>query len=363
MWRLRSGSLGAYAFATLCVTTAVLLHLGIRPITDDSQHFTTFYPAVLIATIVGGVGAGVYAVVSSAIIAWWALIPPHFGFFPPIPVPTAVSLLIYLLASLILVLAAEHYRRLINRLEEEERFRKLTVEELAHRLKNKIATIQAIISLQLRDSPQARDAIVGRLTRLAATDDLILQTQGQGARLREILCAELGPYEGSRISIKGPGIFLSPKLALTMALLIHELATNSAKYGSLSNATGRVAICWSLFETRLTLEWRESGGPLVAPPTHRGFGTRLLSRALDEFGGIIETTFAPTGIVCKLSATVPGNTVPIVAENNEPFKKTGGLAGAETVAESAPSSPSTFLRVIRNRQVAKTCSSSESQNG
>jgi two-component sensor histidine kinase len=182
------------------------------------------------------------------------------------------------------------------------------LQELAHRLKNKIATIQSIISFQLRDDPHTREAIMGRLAALSATDDLILETQGQGARLREILAAELGPYEASRIAIAGPVVFLSPKLAITMALLVHELATNSAKYGVLSSKTGQVAICWSLsFGTRFNLEWRESGGPMVVTPVHRGFGMLLLSRVLDQFGGKAETIFKPTGLICKLSATLPEN--------------------------------------------------------
>jgi two-component sensor histidine kinase len=203
---------------------------------------------------------------------------------------------------LLIVWAADRHRSLTKRLQDEEKFRKLTVEELAHRLKNKIATIQAIISFQLRDSPQTRDAIIGRLNALAATDNLILETQGQGARLREILSVELGPYEPSRIAVEGPVVLLSPKLAMSMALLFHELATNAAKYGALSSATGQVSISWSLSGTRLNLEWRESGGPIVATPIHRGFGTRLLSVALDQFGGTVETTFQPTGVICKLTA-------------------------------------------------------------
>ena len=303
-WHMSPGSSGAYAFATLCVAVASLLHWGLGLITEDHQHFTTYYPAVLFAALLGGAGAGVYAAVLSGIIAWWAFMVPHFAFLLR-TTEEVISLLIYLFASLLIVWAADHYRRLTKRLEDEEKFRKLAVEELAHRLKNKIATIQSIISFKLRDNPQARDAIIGCLTALSGTDDLILATQGQGARLRDILSAELGPYETSRIAIEGPIVFLSPKLAMTMALLVHELATNSAKYGSLSVATGKVAICWSLCDTRLGLEWRESGGPIITTPTKRGFGTRLLSLALDQFGGAVETTFEPTGLICKLIVVLP----------------------------------------------------------
>ncbi len=254
-WRISLGSGGAYAFATLCVAIATLLHWSFGLISEDNQHFTTYYPAVLFAALVGGVGAGIFAALLSGIIAWWAFMAPHFVFLARAP-GQVESTLIYLFASLLIVWGADRYRRLTERLQDEEKFRKLAVEELAHRLKNKIATIQSIISYQLRDSPQTRDAIIGRLSALSATDDLILEAQGQGAHLRDILSTELGPYEPCRIAVDGPITLLSPKLAMTMALLVHELATNSAKYGALSVPTGKVTICWSLSEGRLNLEWR-----------------------------------------------------------------------------------------------------------
>ena len=94
---------------------------------------------------------------------------------------------------------------------------------------------------------------------------------------------------------------LPPKLALMMALLVHELATNAAKYGALSSSVGNLSIGWSLADARLDLEWRERGGPAVTTPLHRGFGTRLFSRALEQFGGAVETNFATMGLICKLS--------------------------------------------------------------
>jgi two-component sensor histidine kinase len=225
----------------------------------------------------------------------------------------------YLFASALVVWGADHYRRLKSRLEDEEKFRKLAVEEFAHRLKNKIATIQSIIGFQLRDNPAVRDAITRRLIALSATDDLILTTQGQGARIRDILSAELSPYDVSRISMAGPDILLPPKLALTLALLTHELATNAAKHGALSCETGQLSISWSLSDERLSLEWREFDGPPVATPLHRGFGMLLLSRALDQFGGTVETTFEPTGLICKLSIGLTEDIISIAPhETREP---------------------------------------------
>jgi two-component sensor histidine kinase len=197
---------------------------------------------------------------------------------------------------------------LAERLQVEENLRKLAVEELAHRLKNKIATIQSIISFQLRDSPQTRDDIIGRLIALSATDDLILKAQGQGAHIREIVAAELGPHDLSRVSMAGPDVLLPPKLALTIALLTHELATNAAKHGALSCEAGRLIVSWSLSGDQLSLEWRESNGPTVASPLHQGFGMKLLSRALDQFDGTVRTTFEPPGLIRHLGVALPKDT-------------------------------------------------------
>jgi len=140
---------------------------------------------------------------------------------------------------------------------------------------------------------------------LSATDDLITATQGEGADFRDLLTTELGAYEVSRVSMDGPAVFLPAKLAITMAMLVHELATNAAKYGSLSTESGMVSLNWSLSEDAFKFLWRETGGPTVTKPTRRGFGLGLLSDALGQFKGMSETVFVPTGLVCKIRATRP----------------------------------------------------------
>jgi K+-sensing histidine kinase KdpD len=242
---VRPGSAEAYAFATLCVVIASLLRWGLGLLSENILTFPTFYPAVLFSALIGGAGAGAFAAVLGGLIGWWAFMPPHFTFFP-VTFGQQIGLLMYFSACLLIVWGADHYRNITKRLEDEEKFRKLAVDELAHRLKNKLATIQSIISFQLRDDPQIRDAILSRLTALSATDDLIMATQGQGAGLRGILSAELRPYGVSRVSMEGPDVLLPPKLALMMALLVHELATNAAKYGALSSSVGNLSIQWSL---------------------------------------------------------------------------------------------------------------------
>jgi two-component sensor histidine kinase len=295
-----AGSVAAYVFAAFCVAVAGFIRWAIGSFFEGVVPFATFFPAALFAALVGGIGPGIFAAVSGGIIGWWVFLGPPMTFFP-LTLGERISLVAYLITSLIIVWAADHYRKLTKRLEDEEKFRQLAVEELAHRLKNKVATIQSIVSLRLRDDPQARDEILSCFGSLKATDDLIIATQGKGARIGDIVSAELRPYDVARILIKGPDILLPPKLALMMALLFHELATNAAKYGALSCSAGKISVRWSYSASLLSLQWRESEGPPVAVPNHRGFGTRLFLRALEQFGGEIDAAFASTGLVCTLS--------------------------------------------------------------
>ena len=301
------GSSQAYLFAICCVVVSALAHLALGGLSDDVAPFVTFYPAPLVAALIGGLGPGVVATVLGALIVWWVFLLPQFSFYMSRE-GDIISLLTYCAGSMLIVWAGDYFRSLSKRLEDEENFRKLAVQELSHRLKNKLATIQAIIAIHLREHPQVRNDILSRLNALSATDELIGTTQGQGAHLSDIASAELGPYALSRAIIRGPSVFLPPKVALTVALLLHELATNSAKYGSLSAENGRVSVTWSASGPELSLEWRESNGPVVQPASRKGFGLRLLARALGQFGGAVETNFDASGLNCKMNLTIPQST-------------------------------------------------------
>ena len=231
------GSAEAYAFATICIVLASLVRWILGLISPDILPFATFFPAILLAALVGGPGPGIFAATLGGVIGWWAFLAPQFALLPLAP-HHQIDLLLYLFSALIIVWGADHYRRLASRLADEEALRRLSVEELSHRLKNKLATIQAILRLRLREHRQLSIDVIASLDALMATDNLIMQTQGQGARIRDILFAEVRPYEASRVIIDGPDVLLPPKLASVMALLVHELATNAAKYGALSSPAG-----------------------------------------------------------------------------------------------------------------------------
>jgi two-component sensor histidine kinase len=185
-----------------------------------------------------------------------------------------------------------------------ERQQKLLVDELNHRVKNTLATVQAIAAQTVRTTPDPaafREAFESRLLALSTTHDILTATQWRSAPLRDVLRAEFRPYDPSRYRFSGPDVNLSPAEALALALLVHELATNAAKYGALSIHDGCVEVAWRVEDGRLSLSWRERGGPAVSEPIRRGFGSRLIERSLKELGGQAALHYRPAGLVCDLS--------------------------------------------------------------
>ncbi|MFT4933678.1 MAG: PAS domain S-box-containing protein [Pseudoalteromonas distincta] len=207
---------------------------------------------------------------------------------------------------------AVFFRDITERKLAEEHLR-LMVHELNHRVKNSLATVQAIAAQTLRGggvSPQVRESLTSRLLALAQAHDVLTDARWSGARLEEIAAQAAEPYGADRFHIDGPPVILPPRTAIAMALAFHELATNAAKYGALSNAAGQVDLSWTVSEQsdprRLALTWRETGGPPVTPPTRRGFGTRLIQRGLAaEFVGEVRMDFQASGLVCQVDVALP----------------------------------------------------------
>ena len=185
-----------------------------------------------------------------------------------------------------------------------ERQQKLLLDELNHRVKNSLATVQAIAYQTLRNAATPSDfheAFESRLLALAATHDLLTASSWRGAALRDLLLAELQPFAAEQYALSGPEVELTSAGTLALGLVLHELATNAAKYGALSKGGGRVAISWRADGDWLDLEWIEAGGPPVAPPTRRGFGSRLIERSLkDQLGGVARLDFDPAGLICAI---------------------------------------------------------------
>ena len=179
--------------------------------------------------------------------------------------------------------------------------------ELNHRVKNTLATVQSLARQSARGGEGQAVQLEARILSLSKTHDLLTREDWSGASLREVLENELSPYRAGadHIVLGGPDIALSARQVLALGMTIHELATNAAKYGALSTAAGRIELVWRV-DTRedggrwLRLTWRESGGPAVAPPTRRGFGTRLIAGGVQrELAGEVELAFDPQGLRCR----------------------------------------------------------------
>jgi PAS domain S-box-containing protein len=184
----------------------------------------------------------------------------------------------------------------------------LLVNELNHRVKNTLAIVQGIAQQTFRgtDVPaERREAFEGRLAALSAAHNLLTRSNWETASLREVVEAAVAPYRGTegRVTLAGPDLRIAPRTAVSLALAVHELGTNAAKYGALSGSEGAVSVRWHAADGALGLVWRESGGPPVVPPSTRGFGTRMIERALAaELGGEARIDFAPGGLVCTVGA-------------------------------------------------------------
>ncbi len=167
---------------------------------------------------------------------------------------------------------------------------RLLARELDHRVKNSLATVQAIAAQSLRGddvSPDARERFMSRLMALARANDVLVAETWRGASLTAVAAEMAKPHgDRERFTIEGPEVHMAPETATAMALGLHELATNAAKYGALSTAEGRVSLTWAVDGVgearRLRLTWREGGGPKVAMPASKGFGSRLIERGLAQ---------------------------------------------------------------------------------
>jgi PAS domain S-box-containing protein len=198
--------------------------------------------------------------------------------------------------------------------KEAENRQALLTREVDHRAKNTLAIVQAIIRMAKRDNVEDYvKAVEGRIGALAQTHELLSQSRWEGADILRLILDELAPYhsEGQqRVTAIGPSLVLVPEQAQMVAMAIHELATNAAKYGSLSVDTGRVDVSWSAFEGVLSLIWRESQGPKVSPPKKAGFGTRVISSLGGGRKGRTEFNWRPTGLTFTLEMLFENQVTP-----------------------------------------------------
>ncbi len=210
----------------------------------------------------------------------------------------------------------------ITERKASDRRQKLLIDELNHRVKNTLATVQSLASQTARNAPTPaafREGFEGRLIALSKAHDQLTVHHWENADLRGLLSGSLAPYTGSgpaRVVLRGEDVMLRPRAVLTLAMVFHELTTNAAKYGALSVPSGRIEIRWQAVSgddagrPLLRIDWIEQGGPAVTEPQRRGFGSKLIAGSIAvEHGGGARLAFEPTGLRCEIIIPLEAATV------------------------------------------------------
>lgn len=300
-------------FAAGCLLLATVARWGLAQIRPD-VFFTPYFPAVFFATAFGGFRVGIATALSGGVLG----VAVNFSNAVADSARLALLLIFWAVCGLT-IWGVEHYRTIVaqqrqvaKRLIAEEEYRKLIVDELQHRLKNKTSTIHAVLHQVLHNEPQVWESIDRRIRALSATDDLIAQLDGSGCDIKDLLRSELGPYGHVRFNLNGDPLFLPAKLAVSLALIFHELATNAGKYGAFSAANGMLQVAWTVTSDNpgipwLKISWDETEGPTVENVGAAGFGTKLLQSALRSFDGKTEVSFLKTGVHCTMQCRIPAS--------------------------------------------------------
>lgn len=287
---------------------ATALRLGVVPIVGYGVPFITYFPFLLAAAIWGGARGGVVALAVSAFAAERLffragdpLLPWAIGSF-------VLSGGLVVVAGALLAEAVRVSRDREQRLEAAEAELRVLVGELAHRGRNAIAVLMAIVSQSIRRASSLKEAeeiINARLDALARAQDEVLKAGGGATSLPALLSRTLEPFDPTRFELEHEGAaVVNPSAAAAICLVVHELATNAVKYGALSGG-GRVHVRCREVDGKSRVEWREIGGPKVEPPAAHGFGHRLLSMALSPHGGSATRRFDPDGVVCDIEIPMP----------------------------------------------------------
>jgi two-component sensor histidine kinase len=215
-----------------------------------------------------------------------------------------------LIGGALLLLGLAFAVRMATAIARGEMLHDLLIEELNHRVKNTLAILQAIAVQTFRSASKSeRETFEGRLGALAEAHNLLSKEKWRGSDLQDVVDRVLQPYRlnnPERVRMSGPKVPLSPRLAVVLSMIVHEIATNAAKYGALSNDTGTVRLDWEILaDNTLRLVWAEAGGPHVVAPVQRGFGSRLIERsARDQLGGEATVDFLPRGVVYTVTSSL-----------------------------------------------------------
>jgi two-component sensor histidine kinase len=297
--RIRPWSLHALLLALLSLVVSTGLKMIFAQF-GATLFFATYFPGVLVVAVFAGVPGAVLVTAVTTVIVWWAYFPPAFqsGQLSGTQIANLAS---FWLSAALIIWFSHIYRMTVASLVQSEQARELLVRELNHRAGNTLAVMRAIISGTVT-SESDRNAVIDRIQALARANELVSKTSKGHLSLLTLIQSEAQPYATpDRMQVEGPQIQLDGEIARSVSLVLHELLTNAAKYGALSNGHGKLQIRWSQDDGKCRLNWTETEGPAVFAPKRLGFGSRMMKASLAQIEGIIEPEFRPEGYSCVLT--------------------------------------------------------------
>lgn len=295
-------TLAAFGWSLL----AVFLALGLRLLIDGGHlgvPFTTFYPVVMLCSLLLGWRWGAFVTVLSAVLANRLVLQRQLRFWEQPGDAALVAMFFFSCA--VLVLTGHLARRALHQAQAAQQREELLNRELMHRVKNMLATVSALASMTARHTPadQFQRAFSGRMMALQRATELLGMGEGGTGDLVQLVDSAIEPFRADgNFTVGGPRCTLPREACVPLSLALHELCTNAAKYGALSVPEGRVTLGWALSDGVVRLLWQEVGGPAVTPPTREGMGTQLLRRQREL--GVVALDYAPDGLRCTFD--IPG---------------------------------------------------------
>jgi two-component sensor histidine kinase len=285
----------------ICALAGILLRVALTPLLGHGFPFVTFFPAILIASLVGGPAAGLTCVVVASPVAAYLWLEPQMGL--AIEAPSWLRIVVFWALSGLLITTLALLRALVRALVESEERALILAHEMTHRARNVLGLIQAISRQTFQSAATLADyqtLFEARLVALGRAQELVIENPNLPTDLKTLLDRVLEPFDTERFSFVGAPAGVPHEIGATLALLIHELGTNSLKYGALSAPEGHISVTWAADANRIKLDWDERNGPPVAPPARNGFGTRLMQTAFPPGRGEAAIVFEPNGVRCQI---------------------------------------------------------------
>lgn len=280
----RLGPAAAFALGAGAAIASIGLRAALTPLLGGDERFVSMFPAVLLASFYGGVTGGLTCLLVSVIGGWFFFIGPPWSFV--LGDHEAASLVALFVSGGAVMIGMIAIRRLLQSLREAHEAEQMLARELQHRVKNNLSVVEALARASARGTDDLGvflDRFLGRMQSLSAAHVLLSGTEEEGAELDEVVATVLEPFQTpGRLHWSGERLRLNSAQAVALALCLHELATNSVKYGALSDDAGGVEVSWSKTGPDLaSIRWQERDGPPVRPPERVGSGLQLLRRGLE----------------------------------------------------------------------------------